>query len=74
LDKIVSLPVLAGILMLIGGVAQLIAALHAWSKRDSMNQASDLHRYRTLYIVSGVSLTLIAVAMMLLIIQGRSSR
>jgi hypothetical protein len=70
LDKIVPLPVVAGILMLIAGAAQLAAALHAFYRRDSLNQASGLQRYRTLFIVSGVSLTLITVAIMLLIVQG----
>jgi uncharacterized membrane protein HdeD (DUF308 family) len=72
LDKIVPLPVLAGILMLIAGVAQLTAALHALSKRDSRSQAGGPHRFRTLFIVSGVSLTLLMVATMLLIVQGRA--
>jgi len=73
LDKIVPLPVLAGILMLIAGAIQLVASLHAMYRRDSTNQASGPQRHRTLFIVSGVSLTLVMVATMLLIIQGRSS-
>ena len=73
MDKIAHLGVLAGILMLIAGTIQLVAALHAMHRRDSANQAGGLPRYRTLWIASGVSLTLIAIAVMLLAIQAKQN-
>jgi hypothetical protein len=74
LDNIVPLPVLAGILMLIAGAIQLVAAPHAIYRRDSANQPSGLQRYRTMWIVSGVSLTLMAVAVVLLHIQEKRNQ
>lgn len=66
----IPLPVISGIVLVIAGAAQLGAVLFTVFRRDSMKQASDPQRWRTLFIVSGLSLILITGATAILRFQA----